>query len=440
MKTKLVNRKSVNVITLGCSKNLVDSEFMLRQLKASGFEIHHDTDKQADVVIINTCGFINDAKEESINTILHWAELKKESRISQLYVMGCLSERYKEELMKELPEADGFYGVNDLNQLLQDLNAPFRKELLSERIITTPSHYAYLKIAEGCDHKCAFCAIPSIRGKNISKPIENLVREAEFLAESGVKEVMLIAQDLTWYGVDLYGKKNLALLLNNLTQVNGIEWIRLHYAYPLAFPMDVLDSIRDNPKICNYLDIPLQHINNRILTSMKRGLSGDKTRKLISDIRKKVPGIAIRTSLIVGFPGETTEEFNELYEFVKEIEFDRLGVFTYSHEEKTPAFKLQDNVRPAVKARRAEKLMTVQQEISAAKNNSLHGSILKVVIDRQEGDTFIGRTEFDSPEVDNEVIIPRNEELISKFNIAPGRFINVRVTGSDMYDLYGEPI
>ncbi len=440
MKTKLVNRKSVNVITLGCSKNLVDSEFMLRQLKASGFEIHHDTDKQADVVIINTCGFINDAKEESINTILHWAELKKESRISQLYVMGCLSERYKEELMKELPEADGFYGVNDLNQLLQDLNAPFRKELLSERIITTPSHYAYLKIAEGCDHKCAFCAIPSIRGKNISKPIENLVREAEFLAESGVKEVMLIAQDLTWYGVDLYGKKNLALLLNNLTQVNGIEWIRLHYAYPLAFPMDVLDSIRDNPKICNYLDIPLQHINNRILTSMKRGLSGDKTRKLISDIRKKVPGIAIRTSLIVGFPGETTEEFNELYEFVKEIEFDRLGVFTYSHEEKTPAFKLQDNVRPAVKARRAEKLMTLQQEISAAKNNSLHGSILKVVIDRQEGDTFIGRTEFDSPEVDNEVIIPRNEELISKFNIAPGRFINVRVTGSDMYDLYGEPI
>lgn len=413
---------------------------MLRQLKASGFEIHHDTDKQADVVIINTCGFINDAKEESINTILHWAELKKESRISQLYVMGCLSERYKEELMKELPEADGFYGVNDLNQLLQDLNAPFRKELLSERIITTPSHYAYLKIAEGCDHKCAFCAIPSIRGKNISKPIENLVREAEFLAESGVKEVMLIAQDLTWYGVDLYGKKNLALLLNNLTQVNGIEWIRLHYAYPLAFPMDVLDSIRDNPKICNYLDIPLQHINNRILTSMKRGLSGDKTRKLISDIRKKVPGIAIRTSLIVGFPGETTEEFNELYEFVKEIEFDRLGVFTYSHEEKTPAFKLQDNVRPAVKARRAEKLMTLQQEISAAKNNSLHGSILKVVIDRQEGDTFIGRTEFDSPEVDNEVIIPRNEELISKFNIAPGRFINVRVTGSDMYDLYGEPI
>ncbi len=440
MKTKLVNRKSVNVITLGCSKNLVDSEFMLKQLKASGFEIHHDTDKQADVVIINTCGFINDAKEESINTILHWAELKKESRISQLYVMGCLSERYKEELMKELPEADGFYGVNDLNQLLQDLNAPFRKELLSERIITTPSHYAYLKIAEGCDHKCAFCAIPSIRGKNISKPIENLVREAEFLAESGVKEVMLIAQDLTWYGVDLYGKKNLALLLNNLTQVNGIEWIRLHYAYPLAFPMDVLDSIRDNPKICNYLDIPLQHINNRILTSMKRGLSGDKTRKLISDIRKKVPGIAIRTSLIVGFPGETTEEFNELYEFVKEIEFDRLGVFTYSHEEKTPAFKLQDNVRPAVKARRAEKLMTLQQEISAAKNNSLHGSILKVVIDRQEGDTFIGRTEFDSPEVDNEVIIPRNEELISKFNIAPGRFINVRVTGSDMYDLYGEPI
>lgn len=438
MKTKLVNRKSVNVITLGCSKNLVDSEFMLRQLKASGFEIHHDSNKQADVVIINTCGFINDAKEESINTILHWAELKKEKQIAQLYVMGCLSERYKEELIKELPEADGFYGVNDLNQLLQDLNAPFRKELVSERIITTPSHYAYLKIAEGCDHKCAFCAIPSIRGKNISKPIETLVKEAEFLAQLGVKEIMLIAQDLTWYGVDLYGKKHLAVLLNKLSQVNGIEWIRLHYAYPLGFPMDILDIMQENPKICNYLDIPLQHINSNILSSMRRGLNGDKTRKLISDIREKVPGIAIRTSLIVGFPGETAEEFNELYEFVKESKFERLGVFTYSHEEKTPAYELQDSIRPAIKARRAEKLMTLQQEISAERNNSIQGSVIKVIIDREEGNTFIGRTEYDSPEVDNEVIIQKNEKLMANFNITPGEFVDVRITGFDMYDLYGE--
>lgn len=440
MKTKLVNHKSVNVVTLGCSKNLVDSEFMLRQLKAAGFEIHHDTNIESNVVIINTCGFINDAKEESINTILHWASLKKENKIEQLYVMGCLSERYREELSNEIPEADGFYGVNDLNQLLQDLNAPFRKELLSERIITTPSHYAYLKIAEGCDHKCAFCAIPAIRGRNISKPIEDLIKEAEFLASSGVKEIMLIAQDLTWYGVDLYGKKYLSVLLDKLSEVNGIEWIRLHYAYPLGFPMDILDIMKDNSKICKYIDIPLQHINNRILTSMKRGLSGDKTRQLIEDIRTKVPGIAIRTSLIVGYPGETNEEFSELKEFVKQSKFERLGVFTYSHEEKTAAYELSDNIRPAVKARRAEQLMTLQQEISAERNSSLYGLNLKVILDRKEDNRWIGRTEYDSPEVDNEVIITQPEGIKSNFTLSPGEFVNVKITGSDMYDLYGEII
>lgn len=432
MKTKLVNHKSVNVITLGCAKNLVDSEFMLRQLKAAGFDINHDTNAESDVIIINTCGFINDAKEESISTILHWAEARKEGKVKQLYVMGCLSERYKDELRVEIPEADGFFGVNDLNALLQTLNAPFRKELLSERIITTPSHYAYLKISEGCDHKCSFCAIPSIRGKNISKPIDDIVREAEFLAASGVKEIMLIAQDLTYYGVDMNGKKQLPLLLEKLSEVKGIEWIRLHYAYPLGFPMEVLDVMKSGSKICHYLDIPLQHINNRILLSMKRGLNGDGTRKLIDKIRNKIPDIAIRTSLIVGYPGETAQEFNELKQFVSDYKFERLGVFTYSHEENTPAYKLIDNVRPAIKARRAEQLMTLQQDISEQRNLLLHNQVLKVIIDRKEEDLWIGRTEFDSPEVDNEVLISDPDNRLK-----PGIFVKVRITGSDMYDLNG---
>jgi len=432
LKTKLVNHKSVNVITLGCAKNLVDSEFMLRQLKAAGFDINHDTDAESDVIIINTCGFINDSKEESISAILHWAEARKEGKVKQLYVMGCLSERYKDELRVEIPEADGFFGVNDLNALLQTLNAPFRKELLSERIITTPSHYAYLKISEGCDHKCSFCAIPSIRGKNISKPIDDIVREAEFLAASGVKEIMLIAQDLTYYGVDMNGKKQLPLLLEKLSEVKGIEWIRLHYAYPLGFPMEVLDVMKSGSKICHYLDIPLQHINNRILLSMKRGLNGDGTRKLIDKIRNKIPDIAIRTSLIVGYPGETAQEFNELKQFVSDYKFERLGVFTYSHEENTPAYKLIDNVRPAIKARRAEQLMTLQQDISEQRNLLLHNQVLKVIIDRKEEDLWIGRTEFDSPEVDNEVLISDPENRLK-----PGIFVKVRITGSDIYDLNG---
>ncbi len=440
MKTKLANHRSVNVVTLGCSKNLIDSEFMMRQLKAAGFEIHHDSNKEAEVIIINTCGFINDAKEESINTILHWSELRKEGKIGQLYVMGCLSERYREELKIEIPEVDGIYGVNDLNQILQDMNAPFRQELLSERIITTPSHYAYLKTSEGCDHRCSFCAIPAIRGKNISKPIETLIKEAEFLAKSGVKELILIAQDLTAYGTDIYGQKALPQLINLLSEVTGIEWIRLHYAYPLGFPVELLEIIRDNPKVCKYIDIPLQHINDRILKSMKRGLNGAKTRELVEKIRTTVPGIAIRTSLIVGYPDETTEEFNELYKFVEDIRFERLGVFSYSHEENTDAYNLSDNVRPAVKARRTEKIMTLQQTISEQFNASLTGKELKVLLDKKVGDDWIGRTEYDSPEVDNEVIITVKDSVNNISITEPGKFVKVKITGYDTYDIYGEII
>lgn len=430
MKTKLFNNKTVNVVTLGCAKNLVDSEVMLRQLQAAGLQTIYDGTDDADVVIVNTCGFINDAKEESVNTILHWVKARKEGRIEKLFVMGCLSQRYRDDLSNEIPEVDGFFGVNDLNAILSSVNAPFRSDLLSERIITTPAHFAYLKISEGCDRKCSFCAIPGIRGKNISKTIEEILAEARFLAASGVKEVMLIAQDLTYYGIDLNGKRQLADLLEELVKIDGIEWIRLHYAYPAGFPVRVLDVMRENPKICRYLDIPLQHINTRILKSMNRGLSGDQTRKLVENIRKKVPGIAIRTSLIVGYPGETAEEFNELKQFVKEAGFERMGVFTYSHEENTPASKLNDDLRPAVKARRAEQLMLLQQDISARRNQSLVGSRMKVIIDREEDGQWIGRTEFDSPEVDNEVHITSKNTALSL-----GQLVNVTITGSDIYDL-----
>ena len=420
----------MNVITLGCSKNLVDSEVMLRQLQAAGLETMHDGDSDANVVIVNTCGFINDAKEESVNTIMNWVKARKENRIEKLFVMGCLSQRYREELSKEIPEVDGFFGVNDLNAILTAMNAPFRKELLNERLITTPPHFAYFKISEGCDRKCSFCAIPGIRGKNISKPIEDLVSEARFLAGNGVKELILIAQDLTYYGVDLYGKKQLPALLDQLAEVEGLEWIRLHYAYPAGFPVKVLDAINNHPKICRYLDIPLQHINSRILKSMHRGLDSVKTRKLIETIRQRVPGIAIRTSFIVGYPGETAAEFNELKDFVKVSGFERMGVFTYSHEENTPAFNLKDDIRPAVKARRAEELMLIQQEISLARNTAMIGSKIKVMVDRSENGNLIGRSEFDSPEVDNEVII-------TEFSKAPlpGQLIDVTITGAEMYDL-----
>ncbi|MBK6963599.1 MAG: 30S ribosomal protein S12 methylthiotransferase RimO [Bacteroidales bacterium] len=430
MKTKLFKNKTVNVITLGCSKNLVDSEVMLRQLQAAGLKTLHDSNADADVVIVNTCGFINDAKEESVNTIMQWVKARKEARIEKLFVMGCLSQRYRDDLSREIPEVDGFFGVNDLNAILTSLNAPFRKDLLSERLITTPPHFAYFKISEGCDRKCSFCAIPGIRGKNISKPIEDLVAEARFLAKSGVKELILIAQDLTWYGVDLYGKKQLHILLDELAEVEGIEWIRLHYAYPAGFPVKVLDAINNHPKICRYIDIPLQHINSRILKSMGRGLNAEGTRKLIDTIRERVPGIAIRTSFIVGYPGETAAEFNELKQFVKDCSFERMGVFTYSHEENTPAARLKDDVRPAIKARRAEELMLIQQDISMERNSRLIGSQMRVMVDREENGTWIGRTEFDSPEVDNEVIISEYVTLPT-----PGQLIEVTITGAEMYDL-----
>ncbi|MGV8113809.1 MAG: 30S ribosomal protein S12 methylthiotransferase RimO [Lentimicrobium sp.] len=430
MKSTVPGIKTANIITLGCSKNLVDSEVMMRQLRAAGIDTLHDSNKPADVVIINTCGFINDAKEESVDTILQWAGERKRERIRKLFVMGCLSQRYKEDLIKEMPEVDGFFGVNDLSAILSALNAPLRRELLDERVITTPAHFAYLKISEGCDRKCSFCAIPQIRGKNISKPVDQLVSEARFLAGSGVKELILIAQDLTYYGIDLNGKRQLAGLLGALSGVDGIEWIRLHYAFPAGFPLRVLDIIRDNPKICRYLDIPLQHISSRILKSMKRGLDGQGTRNLIRTIRQKVPGIAIRSSFIVGYPGETNEEFNELKTFISENEFDRLGVFTYSHEENTPAFRLKDDIRPAVKARRAEQIMLMQQDISAKRNAALIGSEINVIVDRKENDFWSGRSEFDSPEVDNEVLIDDPEG-----KLYPGLIARVKITGADLYDL-----
>ncbi len=430
MKTRLSKNQSVNVITLGCAKNLVDSEVVLRQLEVAGFNVLHDEAKSADVIIINTCGFINDAKEESVNTILHWATARKNGDIEKLLVMGCLSERYKADLEKEIPEVDAFFGVNDVNALLQNLNSEYREALVGERVVTTPSHYAYLKISEGCDRSCSFCAIPGIRGKNISRTIESLVQETEFLAAKGVKELILIAQDLTYYGVDLYGKRNLSELIDELVKVNGIEWIRLHYAYPTGFPLDILDTMNRHRKVCKYLDIPLQHINSRILKSMRRGNDEKGTRELVQTIRSKVPGIAIRSSFIVGYPGETAAEFAELHDFIKESGFERLGVFTYSHEENTPAHVLEDNIRPAVKAKRAEEIMVLQQDISYAHNHALVGKTIQVMVDKPEGDKWIGRTEYDSPDVDNEVIITDTTN-----SLKPGDLINVFVESADIYDL-----
>ena len=430
MKTRLSKNQSVNIITLGCAKNLVDSEVVLRQLQVSGFNVSHDKAEVADVVIINTCGFINDAKEESINTILHWAAARKHGDIDKLLVMGCLSERYKADLVKEIPEVDAFFGVNDVNAILQDLNAEFRESLLGERVISTPSHYAYLKISEGCDRSCSFCAIPGIRGKNVSRTIESLVQEAEFLAAKGVKELILIAQDLTYYGVDLYGKRNLSELIDELVKVSGIEWIRLHYAYPTGFPLDILDAMNRHPKVCKYLDIPLQHINSRILKSMRRGIDEAGTRALVETLRREVPGIAIRSSFIVGYPGETAAEFAELRDFIKESGFERLGVFTYSHEENTPAHILEDNVRPAVKAKRNEEIMLLQQDISSRHNHSFVGKTIQVIVDKPEGDKWIGRTQYDSPEVDNEVIITDTTNTLK-----PGDLVDVYVESADIYDL-----
>ena len=425
-------KKKINIITLGCSKNLVDSEVLMNQLDRD-YSVINDSNEQADVIVINTCGFINDAKEESIDTILSAVQAKKDGITEKIIVTGCLSERYKEQLTREIKEVDGFFGVNDLPEILNSLEVDYKKELIGERLLTTPSHYAYLKISEGCDRNCSFCAIPLIRGKHISKSKEEIITEVEFLAKQRVKEIILIAQDLTWYGIDIYKKRELPDLLNQISEVEGIEWIRLHYTYPANFPSGLLKVMHSNTKICSYMDMPLQHINNRILRSMKRGLGGDKTIELLSKIKQAVPDVALRTTLIVGYPGETEEEFNQLMDFVKQSKFERLGVFTYSPEEDTSAFKLKDDIPDEVKEDRRDKLMMLQQEISYNLNKEKIGSIIKVIIDKKEGNNYIGRTEFDSPEVDNEVIInDYNKSLIV------GNFYNVTIIDSDFFDLYGK--
>lgn len=426
--------KHISIITLGCSKNTVDSEVLMHQLQTSGYEVKHNPDLvEGGTVIINTCGFINDAKEESIDTILDFAEARKQNDIQKLFVMGCLSQRYRSQLEKEIHEVDAFYGVSDLPLILKSFDVDYRKNLVGERAVTTPGHYAYLKVSEGCDRSCSFCAIPLIRGKHISKTIGEIVEEAEFLASKGVKELMLIAQDLTYYGLDIYKKRALADLLIQLDKVEGIEWIRLHYAYPAGFPDDVIGVIKSSGKICNYLDIPLQHISDHILKSMKRGHSGEQTRNLIAKLRKEIPGMALRTTMIVGYPGETEADFEDLKSFVVASKFERLGVFTYSHEEDTPAYTLADDIPDEVKQERAAELMALQESISFELNENKIGQTLKVIIDRKEGDYWVGRSEFDSPEVDNEILIPTEHDL------KLGSYFKIKITGAEAFDLFGEP-
>lgn len=434
MRTKSTKKNKINVVTLGCSKNIYDSEVLLGQLKANGKDAVHESDKDdANIIVINTCGFIDNAKQESIDTIVRFADAKQRGLVDKVFVTGCLSERYKPDLEKEIPNVDQYFGTRDLPKLLKVLGADYKHELIGERIITTPSHYAYFKISEGCDRPCSFCAIPLMRGKHISKPIEELVKEAESLAAKGVKELMIIAQDSTYYGIDIYGKRKLAELLQRLSEVDGIEWLRLHYAFPSGFPEDVLDIMRENKKIVKYLDMPLQHISNPMLKSMRRGTTSEKTRELVKTIREKVPGIALRTTLIAGYPGETKEDFNEMLEWVKETRFDRLGIFAYSHEENTHAYLLKDDVSAKTKEKRVEAIMQAQQEISNELNQQKIGRTYKVLFDRKEGNYFIGRTEFDSPEVDNEVLVDAK-----KFYVRVGDFANVKITSAEDFDLYGE--
>ncbi len=434
MKTKTLKKNKVNVVTLGCSKNIFDSEVMMAQLKANEYDVVHESDDgDASVVIINTCGFIDNAKQESIDTILHWADAKGQGLVDKVYVTGCLSERYKPDLEKEIPDVDSYFGTRELPQLLKTLKADYKAELVGERLLTTPTHYAYFKIAEGCDRPCSFCAIPLMRGKHRSTPIEELVERAKGLAAKGVKELILIAQDLTYYGLDLYKKRELAKLLDALADVEGIEWIRLHYAFPSGFPMDVLDVMRERENVCLYLDIPLQHASTRMLKAMRRGITREKTTELIKDIRERVPGIAIRTTLISGYPGESEEDHAEMLEWVQEIRFDRLGVFPYSHEENTHAYNFEDDVPDDVKQARAEEIMEVQSSISHEINQTKIGKTFKVLIDRIEGTDYYGRTEADSPEVDNEVIIPKTSGYARV-----GDFADVKIVDADPYDLYGE--
>ncbi len=421
------------MVTLGCSKNVYDSEVLMGQLKAGGKEVVHE--KEGNIVVINTCGFINNAKEESINTILDYVQQKEAGLVDKVFVMGCLSERYKPDLEKEIPDVDQYFGTSELPALLKVLGADYKHELIGERLTTTPKNYAYLKISEGCDRPCSFCAIPLMRGAHISTPIEDLVTEAEKLAAKGVKELILIAQDITYYGLDLYKKRALADLLRALVKVEGIEWIRIHYAFPTGFPMDVLEVMKTEPKICNYLDIPLQHISDKILTSMKRGTTQEKTTKLLNKFREAVPEMAIRTTLIVGYPGETEEDFQALKDFVKAMRFDRLGCFTYSHEENTTAYELADDVPEDVKLQRANEIMELQSQISWELNQAKVGKVFRCLIDRKEGNYFVGRTEYDSPDVDNEVLIDAKKHYVKI-----GDFTDVKITEAADYDLYGEPI
>lgn len=433
MRTKSIKKNTINVITLGCSKNIYDSEVLMGQLKASGKEVVHE--QEGNIVVVNTCGFIDNAKEESVNTILEQIQKKESGLVDKVYVTGCLSERYKPDLEKEIPQVDQYFGTTDLPQLLKVLEADYRHELVGERILTSPKHYAYLKIAEGCDRPCSFCAIPLMRGKHKSTPIEALVTQAKHLAKEGVKELILIAQDLTYYGLDLYKKRRLADLLNALVKVEGIEWIRLHYAFPTGFPEDVLEVMRVEDKICTYLDIPLQHIADPILKSMRRGTTEAKTTTLLEKFRKEVPGIVLRTSLIVGYPGETEEDFETLKRWVKAMRFERLGCFTYSHEENTHAYQLEDDVAEEVKQQRSNAIMEIQSQISWEHNQSCIGKTYRCLIDRKEGNHYIGRTFMDSPDVDNEVIIDA-----TKYYLKQGEFVQVQITEATDFDLIGIPV
>jgi ribosomal protein S12 methylthiotransferase len=431
MRTKSTGKKKINIVTLGCSKNVYDSEVLMGQLKANGKEVVHE--KQGEIVVINTCGFIDNAKEESVNTILDFVQRKEDGLVEKVFVTGCLSERYKPDLEREIPDVDQYFGTRDLPLLLKALGADYKHELVGERLTTTPRHYAYLKISEGCDRPCSFCAIPLMRGGHRSTPIEDLVKEARNLAKNGTKEIILIAQDLTYYGLDIYKKRALSDLLKELVKVEGIEWIRLHYAFPSGFPEDVLDVINQEPKICNYIDIPLQHISTELLKSMRRGTTYEKTNALLDKFREKVPNMAIRTTLICGYPGETEAHFEEMKEWVKNQRFDRLGCFTYSHEENTHAYNLIDDVPAEVKQKRVDEIMEIQSQVSWELNQEKIGKKFKVLIDRKEGNYFVGRTEFDSPDVDNEVLIPAENTYLSI-----GEFVQVEIESAEEFDLFGK--
>src|SRR3982751_379684 len=440
MRTKIISKPilnvkpRVNVVTLGCSKNIYDSEILMGQLKGNSFDVVHEAEKVAsdDIIVINTCGFIDNAKQESIDTILQYSELKEAGKIGKVVVTGCLSECYKPELESEITNVDAFFGTNDLQNILHELGANYKHELIGERLLTTPSHFAYFKIAEGCNRPCSFCAIPLMRGKHVSTPIDQLVKNAESLVKNGTKELILIAQDLTYYGLDLYGKRNLDELLRRLSDVNGIEWIRLQYAYPSGFPMEILDVMNERENICKYMDMPLQHITDNMLKSMRRGITKQKTIDVVNEIRDRVPGIAMRTTLITGYPGETEQDFEEMQRWVEDTKFDRLGCFTYSHEEKTHAHSLVDDVPEDIKQERADAIMEIQQGISFDKNQEKIGRTFKVLIDKKDGDYFVGRTEFDSPEVDNEVLIDARIDYATV-----GSFVNVKINSAEDFDLYG---